>query len=94
MAAEEHFFSSAAEADFQSLYNRYGDLIYGKVDRAISKLLQHPELAPIYEDPIRRLVIRGTPVGLFYGIHGRRIAIVALLDLRQNPEGILRRLKE
>lgn len=92
MEIEEHFFTSAADADFQLHYERYGDVFYDAVDRAIERLRRFPASGPIYEAPVRRLVIRGTPLGLFYGIHGRRLAIVAILDLRQNPESISRRL--
>lgn len=92
MEIEEHFFTSAADVDFQLHYERYGDIFYDAVDRAIGQLRRFPESGPIYEDPVRRLVIHGTPLGLFYGLHGRRIAIVAILDLRQDPESIVRRL--
>ena len=92
MGIGEHFFSSAADADFQLHYERYGDVFYDAVDRAIGQLRQFPESGPIYEGPIRRLVIRGTPLGLFYGHHRRRLAIIGILDLRQDPEMIARRL--
>jgi plasmid stabilization system protein ParE len=92
MEIEEHFFTSAADVDFQWFYGRYGDVFYDSVDRAIGQLRRFPESGPIYEDPVRRLVIHGTPLGLFYGIHGRRISIVAILDLRQDPESITRRI--
>jgi len=94
MPIEEHVFTFAAEADFLQLYDRYGDRLYVVVDRAISQLLSHPESAPIVQGDIRRLVLPGTPFGLFYGVHGKRIAIVAILDLRQDPSSIKRRLKE
>jgi plasmid stabilization system protein ParE len=93
MEIEEHFFSSGADADFQRLYERYGDLFYDVVDRSIERLRQFPESAPVYEDPVRRLVIQGTPLGLFYGVHSTRLVILAILDLRQDPDAISRRLR-
>lgn len=94
MEIEEYFFTSAADADFQRFYERYGDVFYETVNRAIGRLRRFPESGPIYEAPVRRLVIHGTPLGLFYGLHGRRLAIVAILDLRQDPGSITRRLAE
>lgn len=93
MPIEEHFFSSGADADFQRLYERYGDFFYDAVDRAIAQLRRFPESAPVYDDPVRRLVIQGTPLGVFYGVHGTRLAIIAILDLRQDPVAISRRLR-
>lgn len=92
MEIEEHFFTSSADADFQRLYERYGDVFYSAVDRAIARLRRFPESGPVYEPPVRRLVIHGTPFG-FYGVHCSRLAIVAILDLRQDPESIRRRLR-
>ncbi|MBL9153386.1 MAG: type II toxin-antitoxin system RelE/ParE family toxin [Verrucomicrobiales bacterium] len=92
MDIEEHFFTAAAEADFQSHFERYGDPIYFAIDQAIELLRRHPKSGPVYDEPVRRLVIRDTPLGLFYAVHGRRIAVVAILDLRQDPASIAKRL--
>lgn len=92
MGIAEHFFTSGADADFQSLFERYGDPFYRVVDLAIEQLREHPESGPVYDGPVRRLVMRGTPLGLFYGLHGRRLAIIAILDLRQDPQVIARRI--
>lgn len=92
MEISEHFFTTQADAEFQALYNRFGDPFYELIDRTIEQIRTHPESAPVFEEGIRRIVLRNTPFGLFYGIHGTRIAIVAILDLRQNPDAINRRL--
>lgn len=92
MQIGEHFFTSAADDDFQSLYERYGDPFYEIVEAAITRLRVHPLSAPVFDGPVRRLVLRGTPLGLFYGVHGTRLAIVAILDLRQDPDTIARRI--
>ncbi len=52
MEIEEHFFTSASDADFQLHYERYGDVFYDAVDRAIGQLRQFPESGPIYEDTV------------------------------------------
>ena len=56
MEIEEHFFTSAADADFQLHYERYGDVFYDAVDRAIERLRRFPGSGPTYEAPVRRLV--------------------------------------
>lgn len=43
MEIEEPFFTSAADADFQQYNERYGDLFYNAVDRAIGQLCRFPE---------------------------------------------------
>ena len=88
----EHFFTTQADCDFQAFFERYGDRFYHLVDRAIGQIAEFPESAPIYAGSVRRLILPKTPLGLFYGIHGNRIAIIAILDLRQNPAEIERRL--
>lgn len=93
MEIEEHFFTAAADADFQTHFARYGDPIYYAVDQEIELLKRHPKAGPIYDEPVRRLVIRDTPLGLFYAIHGNRIAVLAVLDLRQDPAVIAKRLE-
>ena len=92
MEIEENFFASAAAANFHRFYERLGDVFYDAVDRAMGQLRRFPESESIYEDPVRRLAIHGTPLGLFDVLQGRRRAIVAILDLRQNPDVITRRL--
>jgi hypothetical protein len=89
----EHFFTAQADWEFQTWFELYGDNFYHMVDRAIGQIALYPESAPVYDGSIRRMILPKTPLGLFYGIHGNRIAIIAILDLRQNPKEIKRRLK-
>lgn len=51
-----------------------------------------PSIGPVYTGRFRRLVLSGTPFGLFYCLEPRRLVISALLDLRQSPEAIRSRL--
>ena len=90
----EHFFTAQADFEFQDWYAHYGDHFYEAVDKAITQLRTHPHSAPIFIDEIRRLVLPSTPLGLFYGIHGSRIAIIAILDLRQDAKRIEYRLRK
>ena len=38
------------------------------------------------------LVMRGYPFGIFYSVEGERLFVQVVLDLRQSPENIRRRL--
>jgi plasmid stabilization system protein ParE len=61
------------------------------------ELLQSfPRLAGKWRPPVRRAFIRRSHYGLFYVVEPSRLVIIALQDLRQDPErlqrDILRRL--
>lgn len=68
------------------------DAFYGRLDESLGQLSEHPESAPIFEGDIRRLVMRGYPFGIFFTVESGRLMIQAILDLRQSPESIRRRL--
>jgi hypothetical protein len=51
-----------------------------------------PELAPIYQEPYRRMLVRDFPYGVFYQVQPTRIVVVSVLDLRQDPGVINKRL--
>lgn len=88
-----------AEADLLEAYVRFeqtsgglGDRFYRTLDRALENVRRHPMIAPIYRDAYRRLVIRQFGLGVFYAIEGERVMVGAILDLRQSPGAIERRL--
>jgi hypothetical protein len=88
-----------AEADLLESYVRFedtssglGDRFYQTLDLALERMRKHPESAPIYRGAYRRLVLRPFGFGVFYTIEGERLMVGAILDLRQNPEAIGRRL--
>ncbi len=61
---------------------------------AYLRLAEFPESAPVsIAPPLRRLVLRHFFLGIFYAIHGERVFIHAVLDLRQDPGLIARRLR-
>ena len=89
----------AAEADLLEHFIRLeergggrGERFYRSLDRALELLRQQPEMAPVYRGKIRRLVLRSFELGVFYAIEGDRLMIGAILDLRQDPDQIERRL--
>lgn len=89
-----------AEQDIQTGFNRYEDFQTGRgevflrhLDAALTLLRQHPELAPVYGGRYRRMLIRDFPYGIFYEVQSKRIVVGAIMDLRQNPETIRRKLE-
>ena len=63
-----------------------------QLDLALGLLCQHPEIAPIYAFPYRRMLVREFPYGIFYEAHPSRIIVTAIMDLRQAPQAIRRKL--
>ena len=69
------------------------DAFLQRVETSMQQLSEHPESAPAFAGRIRRLMIRGYPFGMFYSVEGERLFVQAVLDLRQSPEAIRRRLE-
>jgi plasmid stabilization system protein ParE len=88
-----------AELDIQALFSRCeeyqagrGEIFMRQVDAAFTLLREHPEIAPVYAGQYRRMLLRNFPFGIFYQAQPRRIIVAAILDLRQDPKSIQRRL--
>jgi plasmid stabilization system protein ParE len=88
-----------AEADLLELYIRLeerregaGERYYAALDAALERLRMFPAMAPMYRATYRRLVLRPFDLGVFFTIAGERVMVGAILDLRQDPEAINRRL--
>src|SRR4029450_289458 len=64
-----------------------------KLDFTLSNLRAHPEIAPTFEDPVRRLVIGSSGYGLFYSVETRGIIVHALIHLSRDPEVIRQRIR-
>src|SRR6266487_6419451 len=65
----------------------------GKRDFTLGHLRAHPEMAPMFEEPVRRLVIGSTGYGLFYSVEARGIVVHALIHLSRDPERIRERIR-
>lgn len=96
----EVVWTRAAEADLQAEYQTLEDSKEGAgetfvvlIDAAIQLLRQFPEMAPEFEKPFRRLVIKNGRHGLFYAVEKRGIVVHALADLRREPRELRRRLQ-
>jgi plasmid stabilization system protein ParE len=96
----EVIFLRGSESDLLAAWVRYEEVLPGLGDRfeaevraALLRIVELPESAPIYAGEFRRLLVRRFDHGIFYRIHGARIVITAVLDLRQDPTTIRRRLE-
>ena len=63
-----------------------------RIEERLDFLIQNPEGAPVVYSRFRRLLLHPYPFGIFYHISGDRIFVIAVLDLRQNPDSISGRL--
>ena len=96
----ELVFLFSADADIQTAYEFYeayqegrGEVFMRHLDVALGRLRIFPEIAPPIHEGHRRLLVHGFPYGVFYTLEGRRIIIAGVMDLRQDPEIIRRRLR-
>ncbi len=65
----------------------------GKLDFTLGHLRVHPEMAPMFYEPVRRLVIGSTGFGLFYSVEARGIIVHALIHLSRDPQRIRERIR-
>jgi plasmid stabilization system protein ParE len=70
-----------------------GDRFMRKLDAVLENVRHAPGIAPIFDSPMRRLVVGNTGYGLFYTVESRGIIIHALIHLSQNPESIRAKIR-
>jgi len=63
-----------------------------QLDAAFTLLREYPEIAPVYQGPYRRMLLKNFPFGIFYQLQPKGLVVAAILDLRQNPTSLRRRL--
>src|SRR5215207_5333276 len=92
LAVSELVFLLSAETDIQAAFEFYeafqagrGEIFMRHLDVAFGQVRAFPEIAPLFHEPHRRLLVRGFPYGIFYTVEGRRIIISGVMDLRQDP---------
>ncbi len=95
----ELIFLLSADLDIQRAYNFYEEFQEGRgavfmhhLDAALEQLRVFPESGPIVHRNYRRLLVPRFPNGIFYTIEPRGIIISGVMDTRQDPAVILRRL--
>ena len=88
-----------ADLDIQRAFERYedfqpgrGEIFMRQLDAAFGLLRTQPEMAPVYAGPYRRMLLRDFPYGIFYQAQPLRIVVAAVMDLRQEPRAIRRKL--
>ena len=75
-------------SDLEEWREGSGERFTWKLDATLQNLRNHPQLAPFFEEPMRRLVVGNSGYGLFYTVESRGIIIHALVHLSQHPERI------
>ena len=88
-----------ADLDIQIAFSRYeevqtgrGEVFMQRLEAALTLLRTHPEIAPVYAGPYRRMLIHDFPYGIFYQAQPNRIVVAAIVDLRQDPTTIRSKL--
>ena len=80
-------------AELEEMKEGGGDRFTRLLDGTLQTLRRHPQMAPVFERPMRRLVAGNSGYGLFYTVEVRGIIVHALLHLSQNPEAIRERIR-
>jgi hypothetical protein len=60
--------------------------------KACDLLASNPLIAPKWRGTFRRLLMIHWHLGVFYEVSGNRVLIHGIMDVRQNPDQIARRL--
>jgi plasmid stabilization system protein ParE len=96
----EVVWKQGAENDLLEIFSNFdeheegsGERFVERLDFTLANLRQHPEIAPVFEPPVRRLVIGSTGFGLFYSVESRGIIVHALVHLARNPETIRAKIR-
>jgi plasmid stabilization system protein ParE len=96
----EVLFLAGADADVQAAYERReslregaGERLLRELDRCAGLLARYPRIGRPHRGVHRKLLVPDHPYGVFYAVEPSRVVIVAVLDLRQDPEAIEKRLR-
>ena len=88
-----------AEIDFHTIYGRLALSSVARADRfdrvvhkALQQLGDFPNSAPAFEEPFRRLVLKGFFLAFYYVVENQRVFVHAILDSRQPLTSIRLRL--
>ena len=90
----------SADLDIQSSYDYYEDCREGlgtvfmhRLEEALGQLRIFPESGPIVHGDYRRLLVPGFPIGIFYTVEPRGVIVSGVMNTRQDPGAIIRRLQ-
>ena len=84
---------AAAITDYEAIATGLGGMFLARTDAAIAAIHRAPEGYRKTHGEYRHLVLRRFPFGVFYLFDGTTIAVVAVLNLRQDPDAIRAALK-
>lgn len=81
-------------AEHEGLRAGSGEQFTLKLDAVLQNLRSYPSLAPVFELPMRRLVVGNTGYGVFCTVEKRGIIIHALVHLSQHPQSIRAKIRQ
>ena len=90
---------AGADDDLQKIFNQLEDrqdgrgrVFMAEVDRQLGWLCDFAHIRPYYREPFRKQRVPDTMIAIFYTSEPRGVMVHAILDLRQDPRAIYRRL--
>ena len=95
----ENRISWAAQAELDEAFNWYeaqqqhlGMQFLTEFDASIRRIFTYPKSYALFENEIRRCLIKRFPYGILYGIDAETIIIIAVAHLHRKPNYWLARL--
>ena len=89
----KYIFHPDAESEFEYAIRFYEQRQYGlgydfslEVYSAIRRIMENPKAWTILEADIRRCMTKRFPYGIIYGEQGDKIYILAVMNLRREPD--------
>jgi toxin ParE1/3/4 len=84
---------AVAVARYDGLRPALGADFLAELERVMSQIRETPQASTLVDPPIRRALLKEFPFGVFFveGAAGESDVVVAVLDLRQDPD-VLRRV--
>lgn len=88
----EIVFLREAEDDLFRSYEKWGEPLHRRIDHTLQLLRSNPELGVGFVGPFRRKLVVESPFAICYVVEPRRIVVHGIVDQRQSPEAIRRKL--
>ena len=99
MKCREVFLSVDANADFKAGREFYdlnskkaGDYFVSSILADLESLNFYAGIHPLFSG-FHRMLARRFPFAIYYEIHEQQVWVVAILDMRKKPDGIIEKLK-
>lgn len=84
---------AGAIGEYEAIATGLGAMFLARTDAAIAAIQRAPEGYRKSHGEFRHLVLRRFPFGVFYVFDGETTSVVAVLNLRQDPDSIRAALK-